>query len=176
MKALKIILIIIGVLAAIFLIGSLFLPKTYDVSRSIVINAPESTVYNNVADFNNFLKWNPWYKMEPTAKVEVSGSAAQPGHLYKWEGKDTGTGQMLIKSTEPPKTVDIELKFIKPFESNAETQFQLDPTEQGTKVTWRMSGENKSMIQKWMGLTMDNMIGKDFESGLQSLKQLSEKQ
>lgn len=52
------------VLAAIFFIGGIFLPKTYSVSRSIVVNAPDSVIYKNIADFNNFLigthgtKWN----------------------------------------------------------------------------------------------------------------------
>jgi hypothetical protein len=31
------------------------------------------------------------------------------------------------------------------------------------------------MMDKWMGLTMDKMIGGDFKSGLAILKELSEK-
>jgi hypothetical protein len=175
MKILKIILVTVISLAALFFIVGLFLPKTYHVERSIVVNAPDSVVYNNISDFNKFLKWNPWSKMEPSAKVDISGPASQPGHLYKWEGKETGTGQMKIKNVEPSKLVDIELTFLKPFESTADTKFQLEPNAQGTKVTWIMQGNNKSVIEKWMGLSMDSMIGKDFEDGLQNLKTFSEK-
>ncbi|MBC7913972.1 MAG: transcription activator effector-binding protein, partial [Pyrinomonadaceae bacterium] len=73
MKILKVILIIVAVLAAVFLIGGMFLPKIYSVTRTTVINAPDSVVYKNVSDFNRFLQWNPWYKMEPSAKTEITG-------------------------------------------------------------------------------------------------------
>ncbi|WP_421940739.1 SRPBCC family protein [Pedobacter sp.] len=176
MKFLKILIGIIVVLALIFVIGGLFLPKTYSVSRSTVINAPDTTIYTNIADFNQFVKWNPWSKMEPSAKVTVSGPAAQPEHLYQWEGKETGTGQMKIVKVEPSKMIDIELKFIKPFESLADTKFDIQPDGTGNKVIWTMSGEN-NLISKWMCVfvSMDSMIGKDFEDGLKSLKEKSEK-
>jgi hypothetical protein len=176
MKFLKILGGFIAILVLIFVIGGLFLPKTYSVSRSAVINAPDSTIYTNIADFNQFVKWNPWSKMEPSAKVTVSGPTAQPEHLYQWEGKETGTGQMKIVKVEPSKMIDIELKFIKPFESLADTKFAIQPDGAGNKVTWSMSGEN-NLISKWMCVfvSMDKMIGKDFEDGLKSLKEKSEK-
>ncbi|TKC05640.1 polyketide cyclase [Pedobacter polaris] len=175
MKILKVLGIIIVVLAIIILVGGMFLPKTYSVSRSTIINAPDSVIYKNIADFNEFLKWNPWAKMEPTAKTTISGPSAQPEHLYQWEGKETGSGQMKVKSVEPNKMVDIELKFIKPFESLADTKFAIAPEGTGNKVTWTMSGEN-NLISKWMCLfvSMDKMIGKDFEDGLKYLKEKSE--
>ena len=75
------------------------------------------------------------------------------------------------------KNIDIELKFIEPFESLADTKFAIIPEGSSQKVTWTMSGEN-NMISKWMCVFMggmDGMIGKDFESGLASLKEKSEK-
>lgn len=176
MKFLKVLLVIIAVLVVIFFVGGLFLPKTYSVSRSATINAPDSVIYKNIADFNEFTKWNPWSKMEPSAKITVSGPVAQPGQLYAWEGKETGTGQMKIIKAEPSKLVDIELKFIKPFESIADTKFEIQPEGTGQKVTWTMSGDN-NIISKWMCVfvSMDKMIGKDFEDGLKNLKEKSEK-
>ena len=174
MKFLKVLGIIVLTLIVIFIVGSFFLPKTYTVTRTLVIKAPDSVIYNNIADFNEFLKWNPWAKMEPTAKTTISGPIAQPNHLYEWKGKETGQGYMKIKSVEPDKMVDIELKFIKPFESLADTKFEIEPTSDGNKVIWTMSGNNDGMFSKWMSLSMDKMIGKDFESGLQSLKEKAE--
>ncbi|MBP8067031.1 MAG: SRPBCC family protein [Pedobacter sp.] len=175
MKILKVVGIIIVALAVIILVGGMFLPKTYTVSRSTVINASDSVVYQNIADFNEFYKWNPWAKMEPTAKTKVSGPVAAPDHLYEWEGKETGQGYMKVKSLEPNKMVDIELKFIKPFESLADTRFDIEPEGAANKVTWTMSGEN-NLMGKWMGvfMSMDKMIGKDFEDGLKYLKEKSE--
>lgn len=176
MKFLKIFLGIIVILIAIILIGSLFLPNTYSVSRSTNIAASDTLVYQNIADFNSFKQWNPWYKMEPTAKTTISGAPEQVGHLYEWVGKETGAGQMKIISVKPLEEVKIELKFIKPFESLANTQFKVTKEGDSTKATWTMSGEN-NIISKWMCLVMggmDSMIGKDFEEGLKSLKEKSE--
>lgn len=175
MRILKVILITAAVLVAIVFIGGMFLPKTYSVSRSVKINAAGTVVYNNVANFNSFLKWNPWYKMDPKAKIDVSGTPLQVGHMYRWDGEESGQGQMEIRSLEPLKLIDIDLTFLKPFESTADTKFELQPEGDSTKVTWTMAGENKSALEKWMGLAMGGMIGDDFESGLQSLKELSEK-
>ncbi|MCZ4244536.1 SRPBCC family protein [Pedobacter punctiformis] len=176
MKFLKVLLWIIVILAIIIVGGGLFLPKSYSVTRSTVINAPDSVVYKNIADFNEFYKWNPWAKMEPTAKSKVSGPVAQPGHLYEWEGKETGQGYMKIITAKPNTQVDIELKFIKPFESLADTKFDIQPEGSGQKVSWTMSGDN-NLMGKWMCvfMSMDKMIGKDFEDGLKFLKEKSEK-
>lgn len=175
MKILKVLGIVIVILAAIILIGGEFLPKTYSVSRSTTINAADSVVYKNIADFDEFYKWNPWAKMEPTAKTKISGTVAQPGHLYEWAGKETGEGYMKVKEAKPNSLVDIELKFIKPFESLADTRFDIINENNDTKVTWTMSGEN-NLMGKWMCVfvSMDKMIGGDFESGLKSLKEKSE--
>ncbi|MFC4212592.1 SRPBCC family protein [Pedobacter lithocola] len=178
MRILKTLLGIIVVLAIIILVGGMFLPKTYSVSRSSIINAPDSVIYKNIADFNEFYKWNPWAKMEPTAKVSFAGTPEQPEHLYAWVGKETGSGQMKIIKVELNKQVDIDLLFKEPFESQADTKFDIKPEGNGNKVTWTMSGEN-NLISKWMCLIMggmDKMIGKDFESGLASLKAKSEKE
>lgn len=175
MKFLKVFGIIVVVLAVTILVGGMFLPKTYSVSRTATIKAPDSVIYKNITDFNEFLKWNPWAKMEPTAKTKVSGPVAATNHLYEWEGKETGKGYMKIKSVELNKMVDIELKFIKPFESLADTRFDIAPDGTTNKVTWTMSGEN-NLMGKWMGvfMSMDKMIGKDFEDGLKFLKEKSE--
>ncbi|KQR70611.1 SRPBCC family protein [Pedobacter sp. Leaf176] len=177
MKVLKILLGIILVLAIVIIIGGFFLPKNYSVSRSVVINTPDSVIFKNIADFNEFYEWNPWAKMEPTAKTIFSGTPATPGHIYAWVGKETGSGEMKILKVERNKLVDIDLFFKEPFESHADTKFVIQQDGGSNRVTWTMSGEN-NLISKWMCLVMggmDKMIGKDFESGLKSLKEKSEK-
>ena len=175
MKILRILVVIVVVIAAIFFIGAMFLPNSYTISRSQLINAPDSVVYNNVTNFNNFLKWNPWSRMEPSASVEVTGTAGKPGHLYKWQGEKLGQGFMQIKEVQPYSATDFLLVFEEPFRSEAQCHFDFEETSGGTKVTWSMSGESNSAMDKWMYLNMDNMMDKDFVSGLKNLKELSEK-
>ena len=175
MKCLKIFLSIIAALVVIIIAGSFFLPKSYSVNRTITILAPDSTIYKNIADYHEFYKWNAWSKMDPKAKIIITDTVAQPGHLYQWNGEKSGTGQMLINKVEVNKMVDMELKFIKPMESIADTRFDIEKAGNGNKVTWTMSGKSKGIINKWFGLFMDKMIGKDFEDGLKYLKEKSEK-
>ncbi len=83
MKVLKILLIAIGALAALFLLVAAFLPSSYTVERAIEINKPPEVVFEQVADLNNYLKWNPWSKMEPTAKNAITGAQKQAGASWK---------------------------------------------------------------------------------------------
>ena len=112
--------------------------------------------------------------MEPQQKLILAANCASRSYLRQ-NGKETGQGQMLVRTVDPNKLVDIELKFIKPFENIADTKFLVEPASQETMVSWIISDENISMKDKWMGLTMDKMIGGDFESGLTNLKELSKK-
>jgi hypothetical protein len=178
MKFLKVFLMVLVVLIAIFFIGGMLLPNTYSVSRSINIAASDTVIYQNIADLNKFLKWNPWSKMDPNSKYDLKGTPEQVGHQYHWQGDKSGEGEMGIVGVTPYQKIEMDLKFIKPFESLANVTFDLSKEAEGTKVIWTMSGNN-NIIGRWMCLVMggmDKMIGKDFESGLQSLKEMSEKQ
>jgi hypothetical protein len=55
-------------------------------------------------------------------------------------------------------------------------EFTLRPQDGATQVTWAMHGPSP-YIAKLMGIffNMDQMIGKDFETGLANLKTASEK-
>lgn len=175
MKFLKILLAIVVVLALIFVIGTFLLPKDYSVSRSAIINAPDSVIYRNIADFNEFYKWNPFSKMDPQAKVSFAGTPMQPGHTYEWNGEKNGNGTMVLESVKPYEIIDINLRFITPMESNSRVRFTLTTEAEGTRVTWLMTGESEGAVQKWFGAMMDKMVGKDFEDGLNFLKTKSEK-
>ena len=54
-------------------------------------------------------------------------------------------------------------------------EFNLEPADGGTRVTWAMRGAN-SFLSKIIGLfmNMDTMIGTDFDDGLASLKTQAE--
>jgi hypothetical protein len=72
--------------------------------------------------------------------------------------------------------VSLKLDFIEPFEGHNITDFVLAPKDGGTEVRWVMSGPSP-FISKLMGVfvSMDSMIGKDFEKGLAQMKVAAEK-
>ncbi|SIR02156.1 SRPBCC family protein [Solilutibacter tolerans] len=151
-------------------------PDTYEVSRSIELAAPPARVHALVNDFHHFPQWSPWQKLDPAMQTSFDGPDAGVGAKYAWQGnKDVGKGSMAIIESIPGRKVGMDLEFIEPFASKARTDIDIEPTASGSKVTWSMRGDN-NFISKLMSVfvSMDAMIGKDFEESLANLKRISE--
>jgi uncharacterized protein YndB with AHSA1/START domain len=151
-------------------------PDTFRVERSAVIDAPPEVVYGYVNDFHQWNRWSPFEKLDPAMTRTYGGTDAGVGAVYSWSGNSqAGQGSMSIKASTPGQRIALDLHFQKPMESHALTEFTFQPTPQGTKVTWAMSGPNTT-LGKAISLvaSMDKMVGKSFEEGLSSLKTVSE--
>ena len=176
MRALKTILIILGVLVAVVIILGLTGSDTYRCERSVTIAAPASAVYAHVSSLEAMDKWSPWNDYDPNMKKSMEGTDGTVGAVAKWEGnEDVGKGEQRIDSLMPDKGIRLSLKFLEPWQSESSVGVDLEPRNDSTRVTWRMSGTNDFM-GKVMGvfMNMDEMIGKDFDKGLASLKGLVE--
>lgn len=150
-------------------------PDTFRWERSIVINAPEDKIAAIVTDFKRGAEWSPWEQLDPDMKRTHSGAERGVGAIYEWDGDDNvGAGRQEIVSVEPGK-VTMKLDFKRPFEANNFADFIFASEGAGTKVTWAIYGPNPLMA-KVMNIIFDgeSMVGKDFEKGLASLKQLAE--
>lgn len=171
----KIGLVLLVLLAALLLFAATR-PDSFHVERRIVIQAPAAKIVPLIADFHRWADWSPWEKLDPAMKRSFGGPAAGVGATYAWQGNaDVGSGRMEVKSAAPDK-VSIQLDFIEPFEGHNTTDFLLAPQGAGTEVRWVMFGPS-TFITKLMGVfvSMDSMIGKDFEKGLAQLKAAAEK-
>lgn len=152
-------------------------PDSFTVERRIAIQAPPEKVFALVNDFHQWPQWSPWEKLDPNMKRTHSGSASGVGAVYQWDGNDkVGAGRMEILKTQPPGALDIQLDFQRPFEGHDITEFRLQPQAGGTEFVWTMKGP-MPFVSKLMSVfvSMDKMIGKDFENGLANLKALAEK-
>jgi Polyketide cyclase / dehydrase and lipid transport len=171
--------IVVVVVAAVItiLIFAATRPATYHVERSTTIAAAPEKISPLLDNFHNWDQWSPWAKLDPNMRVSYSGPPAGPGAVYQWEGNSkVGKGRMEILSAEPLLT-SIKLDFLSPFESHNRTNFVLEPQGQATRVTWTMDGPN-TFMSKLMSVfvSMDKMVGKDFDTGLNQLKSAAEKQ
>jgi hypothetical protein len=145
---------------------------TFTVSRSALIPAPASAVFPLVNDFHEWTAWSPWEAMDPNLSRSYSGPASGVGAKYEWSGNGrVGSGNMEIVGSEEPSRIQIRLEFTKPFKSVNPTLFTFVPEGHTTRVTWAMTGENKTLMSKLFALfmNMDKVVGKDFEKGLASL-------
>lgn len=171
----KIGLAIVAALAALLLFATTR-PDSFSVERRVVIQAPPEKIQPLIADFHRWAEWSPWEKLDPAMKRSFGGASAGVGATYGWQGnKDVGSGRMEVKTAAPDK-VRIQLDFIEPFEGHNTTDFLLTPRDGGTEVRWVMFGPS-TFVTKLMGLfvSMDAMVGKDFEKGLAQLKVVAEK-
>lgn len=175
MKILKVILMIVLVIAIIIVGGSFFLPKNSKVERSVMVGVPDSVAYSYIGDFSKFNDWSPWNEMEPEAETSYTGGIAEIGATYSWDGEKLGKGGFKIVSVEPNKAIFEELQFIEPWEGLADNNFFFEQVADSTKITWVYVQENKGIIEKWMGLGMDSMLGKDWDRGLSKIKTNLEK-
>lgn len=145
--------------------------STFEVQRVATLPASPAAVYERIADFHRWTEWSPWEGMDPDMTRTYTGPDSGVGATYAWSGnRKAGAGEMSITAAEPNRRVELDLHFIKPFRSNNTTLFELEEREGQTQVTWTMTGP-KSLLAKVMGIfvSMDKLIGKDFERGLEKL-------
>jgi uncharacterized protein YndB with AHSA1/START domain len=173
----KTILLVIAAAIGGVLVFAATKPDSFTVQRSITISAPPERVQGLIDDFRRWSAWSPWEKLDPALKRTHSGASSGKGAIYAWQGnKDVGSGRMEITDSVSPGKVIIKLDFIEPFEAHNITEFTLTPQTGGTKVTWEMHGPSP-YVTKLMQVfvSMDKMVGKDFEAGLANMKAVAEK-
>ncbi|MGB5554358.1 MAG: SRPBCC family protein [Flavobacteriaceae bacterium] len=168
--------ILLYILLAVVVLA-IIAPKTYDVSRSIEINRPKNEVFEYLKYLKNMDEWSPWAKKDPDMQKRFTGTDGQPGAVSYWNGnKAVGEGEQEIKKIVDGERIDSELRFLKPWKSTSDCYTKVENAGNGTKVTWGFSGKNKfPMSIMSIFVSMDKMIGKDFEQGLSTLKQVLEK-
>jgi carbon monoxide dehydrogenase subunit G len=170
------ILIGLVLLIAVVLLYATIRPDTFRLERSISVNASPQKAYALLEDFHLWAGWSPWEKMDPNMQRTYSGTSSGVGAIYEWQGKKVGQGRMEIMEAIPTSKVIIKLDFVKPMEAHNTTEFTLTPQGGTTQVNWAMYGRNNLMAKVMqMFISMDKMVGKDFEAGLASLKTLAEK-
>ena len=153
-------------------------PKTYEVHRSIIIDKPHTGVFDYLRYIKNQDHWSPWKSKDPDMKQEFIGEDGDVGFIAKWEGNsEVGAGEQEITNIVNNDKIEATLRFFKPWKSTSKAVTKVeDLGRMQTKVTWGFSGENKFPSNIFMLFyDMDKAVGKDFEEGLNNLKELLEK-
>ncbi len=167
---------IVVVAIASLLIAAAFRPDSFRIERRIRIKAAPATIFALIDDVRRWTAWSPWEKMDPALRRDYSGPASGQDAAYAWEGNNkVGKGQMRIIESTPPSRIRIQLDFLKPFEAHNTAEFTLQPLGDETEVVWAMYGP-QPYLSKLMGMvvSMDKLVGKDFENGLANLKASAE--
>lgn len=180
MKVLKVFLaILILIIASFFIVGA-FLPAKTKVERSLIINGSVETVFNKLNSFKEFNTWSPWAAKDQTTEYIYSGAESGVGAKMEWRSNhsEVGSGSQEIIESTPYETVTVSLKFDGQ-SGDAKAQYFLLPVMHSgkpmTRITWSLYLDNESnIIGRYFGLMMDDLIGKEYEKGLDNLKEILE--
>jgi hypothetical protein len=167
----------LAVIIVVFLAIVSMQPSHFKVQRSIVINAPTKTIFPHINDFKKMNVWSPWLKYDPNCKIKYEGPAQGVGTSYSWVSeKHLGEGKMTILEVIPNEKIMTRLEFFKPYPGVNAVDFILKGDGKQTTVTWLMSGKCNFMNKAFgLFMSMDKMVGGEFEKGLAELKGIVEK-
>jgi uncharacterized protein YndB with AHSA1/START domain len=169
-------LLVIAALLGALLLYAATRPDTFRVERHVVINRPAADIFPLLEDFHAWTRWSPWEGLDPTLRRTYRGPESGKGAVYEWEGNaKVGKGRMEIIRSESPTHLTIDLSFLRPFKAENAAAFDLEPQGTGTEVSWAMYGP-LPFASKLMSVfvSMDKLIGRDFEKGLERLKVAAE--
>src|SRR5688572_30446386 len=72
-------------------------PDDFKVSRSAIMNAPASEIFEQVNNLKAWDSWSPWANLDPDAKITYAGPEAGVGAKMSWDGNmEVGKGSLVI--------------------------------------------------------------------------------
>ncbi len=175
MKFLKILLIIIVALIALFLIINAFMPGDMKVERSITINAPAVNAFVLVNDLKNWERWSPWNELDPNMKMEYGEIIKGVGASYSWtsEHEQVGIGRLKIAESQPNSLIKTELYFMEDDGDPSHGTWKFEENEGASNVTWTMEG-TMPFLMRIMVPMMEAAVGEMFDQGLENIKNIAE--
>src|ERR1700675_3230229 len=90
MKILQWTLAVIGAIALALVIGGFFVPSSFAVQRSAVINASPNKIYNLVVEPKQWKRWSVWTQRDPDMNIIYSGPPFGMGAKWSWQSKSEG--------------------------------------------------------------------------------------
>lgn len=173
---LKKILIALAVILVVFLVAVAMQPNDYRVTRTATMAAPVGAVFAQVNNLRKWEAWSPWAKLDPAAKNSFAGPAEGTGAVFSWAGNNqVGEGRMTITESRANEFIRFHLEFIKPMAGTSTAEWSFKAGGNQTSVTWTMFGKNDFIGKAFcLFMSMDKMIGGQFDQGLASIKSIVE--
>ena len=114
--------------------------------------------------------------VDPAKKSDFKGNDGTVGFIYSWNGnKNVGEGEQEIKAIVDGKSIEMEIRFVRPMKSVAYANMVTESvTNNQTKVTWSNSGKMIYPINIMTSM-VEKMLAKDMDTSLLNLKNILEK-
>ena len=164
----KVLVLLAGLVVLVLAVGFV-LPDRFTLARSIEIAAPPAQVFAQVADFHAWRAWDPWTQNDDSLSYTYEAPPGV-GHTQRWTSRRSGQGAFTVTESVPGERLVIEMDFGSLPRPSSTFVFAATAAG-GTRVTWRMDGENGLRpLGNYMGLLMDGFVGPMYETGLNNLK------
>lgn len=175
---LKKLMFVVLTIIAIPSVVAVFVSKSYDVEREVVINKPKAEVFNYIKRLKNQNYYSKWAQIDPDMIKTYRGIDGEVGFISAWNStnEDVGQGEQEIIAIDEGNRIDFELRFLKPFESTSPAFMVTERIDESTtRVVWGFSGNmNYPMNLILLMIDFEQMIGDDLQTGLNNLKAIQE--
>lgn len=123
------------------MVSALFVHKSYDVEREIVINKPKSEVFGYIKLLRNQNYYSKWAQVDPNMTKTYRGTDGVVGFVSAWDStnEEVGTGEQEIIAIKEGERIDFELRFIKPFKAT-EPAYMLTESLSATQTKFKCVG------------------------------------
>ena len=176
MNTLLTILLVVAGIIALLLIIALFRKKEHYVKREIIIHAPRQKVFDYIKLLKNQDEFNKHAMTGPDRKRTFKGTDGTVGYIYAWSGdKNAGVGEKEIKNIIEGKSIETEIRFVKPMAVSACIIMETASlSDNETNVSWSNAGTLKYPLNIMIPM-MEKHVAKDMDSSLLTLKSILEK-
>jgi len=177
MNILITILTVLAGIIVLFLVIALLTKKDFRLERQVIINKPKQEVFDYLKMIRNQEHYSVWVMKDPNVKIIYTGTDGTVGFTSSWtsDDKNVGIGEQEIIKINPGESMDVEVRFKKPFEATNYAHTDLTAVSGNqTKLSNVFTGRQKFPMNI-MNLFMDKLVGKDMQQNLLNMKANLEK-
>ena len=173
MKVLKILLVVLAVLVAVFIVVNLVSPSKMIVAKSITVHRSAPTVFPEMNDLRNRVNWSPWELADSTMEISYGDVTEGVGARTSWVSENSGSGSQEIVESRPYEFIKTQLEFDDRPGINY-SEWRLEELGDSTLVTWTFDGSESPFWGRMFNLIFKGMVEEMYESGLKNLKEYVE--
>jgi hypothetical protein len=175
MKRIKNGLLILFFALAILSIIGFALPPSFKVNRTVHISNSAAGIYPTLSAIRNWPEWTSINrKKDATVLYSFSGPDRGIGCTMVFDGEKIGNGTIVFTDSERDHSVSFDA-FVNDQRVVFHGVIQLNPTSNGTDVSITLMGDvGYHLVNRYIILLMDHIMGSILEENLQNLKALSE--
>jgi hypothetical protein len=152
----------------------MLMPSKFALDRSLVINADQKIIFDQVNNLKNWEQWSPWQKMDPETKLTYDGPEEGVGASYSWVSSKNGEGTLTISESIPYESVVTDMDFKENGKGLA--GFRIAKADEGNNLTWWFESDlGANPFKKlFFGLMGRSFMSKVFDQGLADIKKIAE--